>query len=132
MAFLKTIQLSGYHVLRDEAASHFGFPITPITGTKTLTYGECGIIVVRSGAACTLTLPAVKKGVWYLIVNAVDQQLIITADTADTLITFNDIAADSIDFDQAGNMIGGMFLVLCDGTSWIAGALTAHTQGVNT
>jgi hypothetical protein len=112
----------------------FGFPISAVTATKTLSPGECGIVVVRSAAACTLTLPdpVGRSGLWYLIVNAADQDLILAAGTIDTLITFNDLAADSIDLDQAGNKIGGLILAVCDGTNWIAGTLTAHTQGVNT
>jgi len=116
-----------------ELASQLALPVKIKTATATLLKSETGsLIVVRGTGAVTLTLPAIDKGLWYFILNAVDQDLIIAAPTADTLITFNDVAADSVDFDQAGNKIGAAALIACDGTSWIAVNIGTHTMGVNT
>jgi len=46
-----------------------------------------------------------------------DVTLTVTAGTADTLLTFNDAAADSVGFATSSEKMGGAFLVWCDKTT---------------
>jgi len=112
----------------------FGFGVTAKTATGTLSPGECGIIAVTGGAAVTLTLPdpTERKGLWYLILNQAGQNLIVAAPTVDTLITFNDLAADSVEFSTGGNLIGAAVLLVSNGTNWVAINVGTHTMTVNT
>jgi hypothetical protein len=50
----------------------------------------------------------------------VAQDLIVAPATADTLITFNELDADSVAMSTAGGEIGALLKVINDGTSWIA------------
>jgi hypothetical protein len=128
MALLKGQQKGGWFY----PSLPFGFQVTAVTATKTLSPAECGIIAVTGGAAVTLTLPALANGLWYIIMNKAGQNLTVAAPTVDTLIAFNDAAADSVEFSTGGNLIGGAFLIVCDGTNWMAAALGANTLTVNT
>ncbi len=92
------------------------------TATATLSEIHNGSLVVVRGAAgaVTLTLPATaKRGLRYRIYNASDQNLTITAGTADTMVVFNDLTADSVALSTAGDLIGGSFEVIGDGTGWL-------------
>lgn len=107
----------------------FGKKVAPKTASATLKPEECGIITVAGTGAVTLTLPSPTnaKGLWFIILNLVGQNLTIAAPTADTLITFNDLAADSISFSTVAELIGAAALLVSDGTSWVAVALGPHT-----
>jgi hypothetical protein len=112
----------------------FAFPVTKVTATSTLNPGQCGIIVVAGTADVTLTLPSPTgaTGLWYLIAVSTDYHLTVAAPTADTLITFNDVAADNIQFTTDANNVGGIMLLFSDGTNWIGDALTGGTRTVGT
>lgn len=110
----------------------FGFYVTELTATATLSPAQCGMVFVTGGAAVTLTLPALAKGLWYLIFNKAGQNLTVAAPTVDTMIAFNDTAADSIELSTGGNLIGGCLLLACDGTNWVGVNVGVHTGTVNT
>ena len=93
-----------------------------IAATATLSELHNGsLIVVRgAGSAVTLTLPATpKRGLRYRVYNASAQNLVIAAGTADTMVVFNDLTADSIALQTAGDLIGGSFEIIGDGTGWL-------------
>lgn len=76
-----------------------------------------------AGAAVNFTLPAPKPqsaGLWYEFLNLVDQNMTVTAGTADTLIVDGDLTADSLAVSTASHKIGAVIRVFCDGTAWIA------------
>jgi hypothetical protein len=97
---------------------------TPRVVAKTAAYtvkaSESGTIFTTTGAAgaVTFTLPAISDGpyVFKFFVGA-DQDMTIASATADTMVTFNDLEADSLAFSTAGEKIGGNALVVCDGTT---------------
>lgn len=101
--------------------------------TLTLTAADNDVLVncVHS-AAMTITLPTPRLGLRYRFVNSVDQNMIIAAAAAGQLITFNDIAADSVAFSTAGNKIGAS----CEVLGVLNGAGTAQfmviPSGANT
>lgn len=105
------------------------------TADYTVTVADSGTIFTNHGdtGAIIFTLPVnPEKGLCYLFVNAVDQSLNVTAGTVDTLITHNDAAADSVDFDQSSNKIGQAVFVFADGNAYYAIQVSAGTFGVNT
>ena len=110
-------------------------PVITHASSATLTIGESGACVTTEGSAgaVTLTLPAVasSKGVHYWFVNAEDQNMIIAA-PADTMVTFNDVAADSIAFSTSSEKVGGGAFTYCDGAKWMMQLMTydASAQAV--
>lgn len=93
--------------------------ISLTTATRTLVAAESGAIVWNPAAtqATTLTLPAISAGPFYFkIIQAAGYGITVTAATADTMITFNDVAADSVVFSTASEIIAGSYEVFCDGT----------------
>lgn len=75
-------------------------------------------IVVGATAAVVCTLPAIADGPYaFEVYNASDQNLTMTAASADTAITYNDLTADGVAFSTASEKLGGSFEILCDGTS---------------
>ena len=110
-------------------------PVIAHASTATLTIGESGALVTTEGStgAVTLTLPAVatSKGVHYWFVNAEDQNMIIAAPAA-TMVTFDDVAADSIAFSTSSEKVGGAAFTYCDGAKWMMQLMTydASAQAV--
>ena len=93
------------------------------TAAYTVLVKESGTIFTTTGAtaAVTFTLPAIDAGdgtgwIFYFMATA-DVGMTVTAETADTMITFNDAAADSVAFSTASEIMGGAFMVFSDGTS---------------
>ena len=102
----------------------------------TIAVGDSGKIFTNRGATGTVvfTLPtasATYAGFYFEVVAIVAAQTVtITGATADTLITFNEVDADSVSLGTTNEIIGGGFYVFCDGTSWVAIPLTEETQTV--
>lgn len=74
-------------------------------------------------ASVTFTLPAVTavpSGTVYWFIGIAAQNMIVAAATADTLVTRDDVAADSIAIQTANGIIGSAIKLVNDGTQWIA------------
>lgn len=92
------------------------------TADYTVSAYESGTMFTTRGAAgnVNFTLPATaSKGLWYVFYNVADHDLKVTSGTADTVVTFNDAAADSVAYSTMNEQIGGAFLVVGDGTGWL-------------
>jgi hypothetical protein len=92
------------------------------TASYQVTKEDNGTIFLTTGAtaAVVFTLPPISDGpFWFLFVNVADVDMTITAKVADTLATYNDLAADSIAFSTSSEKIGGAVEVICDGTTLI-------------
>lgn len=90
------------------------------TAAYQVTKEDSGTIFHTTGAtaAVTFTLPHISDGPFYFkFICGADIGMTVTAKTADTAVTFNDLAADSVAFSTASEMIGGMVEVICDGTT---------------
>ena len=90
------------------------------TADYTCTKYDSGTIFHTTGAtaAVNFTLPKISEGpFYYTFIVGADVSVTVTAATADTIVTFNDLAADSVAFAQASEMIGGTIDVYCDGTT---------------
>lgn len=110
-------------------------PIKTIGAAYSVVAADTGsLLVVRSGASCTITLPVVAaalKGVDVIIFNAASQTMVV-ASTADQMITFNDLDADAVTFSTGSNLIGACVRCVCDGTSWLVFPYGANTMTVTT
>jgi len=90
------------------------------SGTTFTTYGDTGAII--------FTLPTnPKKGLNYRFIQSTDQDLTITAGTADTLITYNNLLADGVATSTASHQIGAVIEVLADGNAFHAWCTSGHT-----
>ena len=102
-------------------------PVIAAAATASLTIGQSGALITTEGSsgAVVLTLPAVASsdGVHYWFVNAEDQDLTIAA-PADTMVTFNDVAADSVKFGTSSEKVGGGAFAFCDGAKWMVQLMT--------
>ena len=47
------------------------------------------------------------------------------------MVSFNMVDASSVDFDQAGNKIGGFIEIYADGAKWLVVHHGANTLGTN-
>ncbi|HEY5954918.1 MAG TPA: hypothetical protein VIV60_00145 [Polyangiaceae bacterium] len=94
------------------------------TGTWFLTTGAT--------AAVTFTLPPISDGPFiFFFVAVADIGMTVAAGTADTLLTFNDAAADSVAFSTSSEIMGGFVIAGCDGTTVFAlTPISAHSQTV--
>ena len=100
--------------------------VTAKTSDYTVTAVESGTIFTTEGAggAVNFTLPSQGAGLHFWFTNAEDQNMTITADTADTMVTFNDVAADSVAFSTSSEKVGGAAFVFSDGTKWMVQLMT--------
>lgn len=112
-----------YGVVRKTVAKTTDYTIT--TADRNCRFTNAG-----ASGAVNFTLPAnARLGLEYWFNVVADQNLIVTAGTADTLIVFNDIAADSIAFQTSSEKVGGAFHVFGDGSKWVVEVmLGAETQ----
>mgnify|MGYP000101909235 CR=1 FL=1 len=111
--------------------------VVNVTASTTLSYVDAGKTITNVGAAgaVTITLPApstCRDGDDIIVLSCVDQNLIVASGTADTLITLNDIAADSVALQTTSEKAGGGFLFTCVGGSakWHVTVLCEETQTV--
>jgi hypothetical protein len=105
------------------AASDQGFNGTIVnTASFTVTAEQNGSVFTNRGdnGSQTITLPAPFANAHYIFLVHTAQSMVVTAATADTLIVYNDDAADSI----ASNTVGAMIWVWSDGTSFFAIGVT--------
>jgi len=89
------------------------------TASFTATAADSGkiFLIVGATAAVTVTLPAIDTGPFkFEIVHLSDVDLTVASAAADTLITFNDLTADSVAFSTSSEKIGGVVEVYCNGT----------------
>lgn len=82
------------------------------TASYTVLEADQGTLFTTEGAggAVTFTLPATADlpAGWFVeFLNCADQNMIVAAGTADTMVVFNDIAADSIAFSTTSEKAGG-------------------------
>jgi len=101
-----------------------------------------GTTFTNDGAtgSITFTLPKAKidlLGVHYRFRAVADQTIVVQPPDADTLLTLNDTAADSIALQTAGQKIGGVIEVECvkvgTGYQWAASGISVgHTYTVAT
>jgi len=109
--------------------------VTAKTTDYTLTAADSGGLLTTTGAsgAVVFTLPTVAAGFVgtdVTIVNTVDQDMTVTAQTAGQIVFKNDAAANSVAYSTASEKIGGAFRCVCDGSKWIVMPLAEEAQTI--
>lgn len=92
------------------------------TANYTVLESDCGMLFTNAGAAgaVTFTLPTTAKiGLEYEFYAAAAQNIIVTAGTADTMVVYNDLGADSVALQTANEIVGGGFRVIGNGSLWL-------------
>lgn len=106
----------------------------PKTAAYQVTKEDSGTIFHTTGAtaAVTFTLPPISDGPFYfLFICGADIGMTVAAKVADTAVTFNDLAADSVAFSTSAEMIGAQIEVICDGTTlFVLPRLASEAQTV--
>ena len=110
------------------------FPVTAKTTHYTVTSNDFGSILTTRGNEGSLifTLPAASSknaGEWVLFINIANQIMLING-ADEGLVTIDDLTADSIAFATENELIGGMFLAISDGTSWLVVPIATETQTI--
>jgi hypothetical protein len=104
------------------------------TASYTCTIQDSGTVFHTTGAttAVVFTLPQITAGpFWFKFICGADVAMTITSAVADTEVTFNDLAADSVAFQTSSEMIGGSVEVWCDGTTlFVIPSLASEGQTV--
>lgn len=127
-------QLFGRFIFDDDySGNYFGGyrNVVAKTADYTVVEGDNNTLFTTRGAAgaVNFTLPATpKKGLRFAFYNAANQNLTVTAGTADTLVAINDLAADSISLETADLKIGGMIEIFGDGTGWLSRVSAGQTS----
>jgi len=132
---LARAQMHGRFVFDDDLPGNtFGWKnVVAKTANYTVTASDKNTIFTNQGASgsVTFTLPTLAKGLKYRFFAEAAQNLIVASAVADTLVVFNDAAADSIAFQTASEIIGGGIEVIAnaDATKWLVFvSLGAETQ----
>jgi hypothetical protein len=116
-------QVNGRADLRGRLAlgKHRRGPIVAKTAHYTVTAADSGTVFTNTGAEAQVnfTLPAVSEGLCYEFIATANFPILVKTATADTLITFNDVEADSISIGTENEIIGGVLVAICDGTNFI-------------
>ena len=103
------------------------------TASYTITSADFGtVFTTRGGSGVTFTLPAAattNAGECVLFINVANQDMIVAGESGE-LVVFNNAAATNIRFAQSSEKIGGAFLAISDGTSWIVLPIATETQTV--
>lgn len=131
MALQDHYDTNNYH---DRVAGDLRRKVVAKTASYTVTAADMGKTFTTRGAtgAITFTLPAASdalNGAEVRFLNVADQNMIV-AGADEELVVLNDLTADSIAFQTSSEKIGGGFLALCDGTSWIVLPWATETQTV--
>lgn len=110
-------------------------PIANTDASETLTAAQTGAFVVCSNAAgsTTITIPdasAATVGVIYYIVQTADQNLIVTATTANnnSIVCDGVATSDNVTISTASHKIGaGMIVIGISSTQWYIGGLNPES-----
>lgn len=99
------------------------------TSAYTVNANESGTFFTTYGAtaAVTFTLPAVASGLIYFFSSAADVAMTVAAGTAETMVAYNNVAADSIALGTASKIVGGIIVAVCDGTYWHTGLIAGQS-----
>lgn len=93
------------------------------TANYTVTAADNNAIFTNQGAtaAVTFTLPTLAKGLRYKFFAEAAQDVHVVSATADTMVVFNDAAADSININTSNEIIGGSVELVAnaDATKWL-------------
>lgn len=122
----------------DFRGNSFGWrDVVAKTADYTVTGDDNGTIFTNRGASAgvNFTLPTIAKGLRYRFMAEAAQSITLTAATVDTLVVFNDAAADTVALSSSGKIIGGWLEVIAndDASKWLVfgGGMNTADDGTN-
>lgn len=111
---------------------HSGREVFANTADYSVVESDFDKVLTTRGAASEVvfTLPAAADSrvgamVWFF--NVADQNMKVSGVDGE-LVVKNDLTANDVSFETSSEKIGGGFLAVCDGTSWIVVPLAEETQ----
>lgn len=121
LEYLIRSQMAPYFQLDDDLAGAAGLASYFTNGAGNLTVTEAlHNTHFFNTALANYTLPATPKlGLRYKFTNLADVNMTITAGTADTMIAYNDVTADSVAISTSSEKVGATFEVIGTGTAWL-------------
>ena len=110
------------------------FVVVAKTSAYTITSADFfSVFTTRgAGASVTFTLPAASsanRGNLVLFISVANHDMLVAGATGG-LVVFNDLTANSIGYQTGFEYIGGAFLAVSDGTSWVVHPIGTETQTV--
>lgn len=100
------------------------------TASVTLGVQDMGMIHTNRGAAAevvfTLPTPGSDVRTWVAFYAVANQNLKVAS--TDLPTTFNNATADAVSFETASEIIGGAFVAVWDGSSWLIFTIAEETQ----
>lgn len=133
----KQLSASGI-IFDDNRTAGFGVPFLKTVSKAadyTVTAADNGTLFLATTGAVNFTLPTLAAGLHFIFYNTVDAAMaILSAGSADDIITDGDLAADSVTFSTANHKIGGavMFVANDAGTKWLTFFMGAAPANVVT
>lgn len=128
------VTAGGWKRFAFDLTNHSTYNGTPTPATVTLTSADHDTLFVMTAAtkAINVTLPVMVQGLRFAFYVDADQSLTLTANPADSLVVFNDIAADTVALSTSSKKVGGFFE--CLGMSGGKTLVIPHTwsDGTNT
>lgn len=126
----------GHAVAVDSDGIVRNFLFSPRFITKTASYTvqarETGTVFVTTGAtaAVVFTLPAISASYPFVFtfINGADVDMTVATGTVDTLVAYNDLAADSIAFSTSSEKIGGVVDIWSNGVSVFGAVRTSDPR----
>lgn len=104
---------------------------TSVTFTSA-NFGQCFLWSPSGTATATLPANGAAAGSWIWVFLLTNQTVTISAATADTLITVNDTAADSVAFSTTSLKIGSSVFFISNGSVWFALNMGTTTMTIAT
>lgn len=103
------------------------------TSDYTVKAWESGTLFTSIGAtaAVTFTLPANADGLEFWFMSAAATKITVTADAVNTMVTFNNAAADSVEFAASNEIIGSGFVAIADGDWWHVFTLASNGGSIS-
>ncbi len=132
----KQLRAAGF-IFDDDRTSGYGVPFIRVVdkaANYTVLATDHGTLFTAS-AAVTFTLPALAAGLHFMFYNLTNTDMsIISAGSADNIVTDGDAAADSVTYSTAAHKIGGGLMVVAnaDATKWLTFNMSAGPGNVQT
>ncbi len=128
-------QMFGRFLFDDDFAGvspHFRKVTVKATDYTVLATDNDTIFTTRGASGAVIfTLPTLARGLHFQFFNEADQDLTVASVVADTMVVFNDLAADSVKLGTSSEKIGGWIEVFAndDASKWLVKvSLGAETQ----
>lgn len=133
----KQLRAAGF-LFDDAPTTGYGVPFIRVVAKAadyTVTAADHGTLFTATTGAVTFTLPTLAAGLHFMFYNLVDASMsIVSAGSADDIVTDGDLSADSVTFSTASHKIGGGVMVVAnaDATKWLTFFMGAAPANVVT